>query len=244
MISKSNLMDFGELRGRTQWLLSWVEYVESLSVISIILTPDRAEIPDMNRGSQLSKFQRTLQGWSSRVLDMVEERAFVLDTFVLSKIVYRAQIIQMSDRWVKKFEKEIDDFLWRGNVSKHAVKRDFVSLPKSIGGLGLTRLRLKTNSLLRRLCFMMLAAEGNRRRHLNFWIGGRMRCNLVPDVFHHVRQVRRRVADTTAPLFVEYLNLYEMGRLGEWFNLYDPDTSTTEALYGARCSCSQTLMCS
>ena len=51
------------------------------------------------------------------VLDTVEERAFVLDTFVMSKIVYRAQIIPMPDRWVKKFEGEMYSFLWRGNVS-------------------------------------------------------------------------------------------------------------------------------
>ena len=48
----------------------------------------------------------------------MEERAFVLNTFVLSKIVYRAQILPMSDKWVKLFEKEIYDFLWRGFVTK------------------------------------------------------------------------------------------------------------------------------
>ena len=59
----------------------------------------------------------------------------------------------------------------------------------------------------------MLTAEGDSRRNLNIWIGGRMRCDLVPDVFHHVRKQRQGVTDTTAPLFIEYLTLYEMGRL-------------------------------
>ena len=43
----------------------------------------------------------------------MEEREFVLDTFVLSEIVFRVQIIPMSDKWVKKFEKEINDFPWQ-----------------------------------------------------------------------------------------------------------------------------------
>ncbi len=58
----------------------------------------------MNWESLLTKVQGTLWGWSYRVLDTVEGRAFVLDTFAMSKSVYRAQIIPIPDRWVKKFE--------------------------------------------------------------------------------------------------------------------------------------------
>ena len=61
-----------------------------------------------------------------------------------------------------------------------------------------------------------------------------MRCDLVPDVFYHVRKPGRGVVDTTAPLFVEYLTLYEMGQLGRWFDLSDPDTCTAKALVGAQ----------
>ena len=143
----------------------------------------------------------------------MEEWGFVLKTFVFSKIVYRAQIIPMTDRWVKLFAKGNNNFLWQGNVSKPSIKHDIVSLPKSRGWLGVTRLRLKTNSLLLGQCNRILAADGNSRHHLNFWIGGWMRCNLVPDVFHHIRKQGLGVADTTAPLVVEYLTLYKMGRL-------------------------------
>ena len=119
-------------------------------------------------------------------------------------------------------------------MSKHLIKGDILSLPKARGGLGFTRLRLKTNSLLLRQCFMMLAAEGNSRQHLIFWIGGRMRCDLVPDVFHHVRKRGRGVVDTTATLFVEFFTSYEMGRLGGWFDRSDPNTCTAKALVGAQ----------
>ena len=63
-----------------------------------------------NQLGSLFNFKLKLLGWSSRVLDTVEERAFVLDTFVLSKIVFKAQIIITSVRWVKKCEREICDF--------------------------------------------------------------------------------------------------------------------------------------
>ncbi|MCP3679355.1 MAG: hypothetical protein GY782_03445 [Gammaproteobacteria bacterium] len=165
---------------------------------------------------------------------MVEERVLVLVTLILSKIWYRAQIIPMPDRWVKLFEREIYRFLWRGWIRTHPVKRDVVSLPKLRGGLGFTSLKLKTNALLLKQCFRMLLAGGNSRQHLNFWMGGRMRCDLVPDVYHHIRELRRGVADTTAPLFVEYLTLYEMGRMGEWFDLTNPESFTAKGFYGAQ----------
>ena len=86
--TKSKSISLGEWRERTQWPLKWVIFVESLRVFGIILTPDWAEIPDMNWGSQLSIGQKMLKG----------ERAFVLDTFVKSKIMFRSQVIPMSDK--------------------------------------------------------------------------------------------------------------------------------------------------
>ena len=51
--SMSKIMGLGEWRGRTQWPLAWVKSVEFIRVFGIFLTPDWAEIPDMNWGSQL-----------------------------------------------------------------------------------------------------------------------------------------------------------------------------------------------
>ena len=48
--TKSKLMGLGEWRGRTQWALAWVNSVESIRVFGIFLTPNWAEIPDMNQG--------------------------------------------------------------------------------------------------------------------------------------------------------------------------------------------------
>ena len=79
-------MGLGLWRGRTQWPLLRVESVQCLKVFGIFLTPDWAEISDMNWKSQLSQVQKTLQGWDTRVLDTVEERVMVLDTFIISKI--------------------------------------------------------------------------------------------------------------------------------------------------------------
>ncbi|MCP3679703.1 MAG: hypothetical protein GY782_05335, partial [Gammaproteobacteria bacterium] len=80
--TKSKLMGLGLWRGKTDWPLSWVESVQCLKVFGIYLTPDWAEIIDMNWRSQLSKVQKTLRGWETRVLDTVEERVLVLDTFI------------------------------------------------------------------------------------------------------------------------------------------------------------------
>ena len=88
----------------------------------------------------------------------------------------------MSDKWVKLFEKEIYDFLWRGFVTKHPVKRDIVSLPKVRGGLGFTRLRLKTNSLLLRQCFRMLTANGNSRNQVTSHPASNPEVQMLPTI--------------------------------------------------------------
>ena len=116
-------MGLGLWQGRTQWPLPWVESVQCLKVFGIYITPGWDEISNMNLRSQLSKVKVTLWGWDTRVLDTVEERVMVLDTFILSKIWYRAQILPMSDMWVKKFEREIYNFLWWGWITKHPVKK-------------------------------------------------------------------------------------------------------------------------
>ena len=62
----------------------------------------------------------------------------------------------------------------------------------------------------------------------------RMRCDLVPDMFHRVRDPRQGVEDTPAPLFIENLTLYKMGHLGGWFDLSDLDSYSAKDLYGAQ----------
>ena len=232
--TKSMIMGLGEWVGRTQWPLPWIKSVTSLKVYGIILSPVWAEMIEQNWSSQFKQVQDTLRGWGSRVLDTVAERAYVLNTFALSKTVYRAQIIPMSDYWVKKIEKVVYDFLWRGQITLNTIKRNTICLPKSRGGLGLSRLRLKTNALLLKQYFRMLNGGGISKKHLNFWLGGRMRTDQLPDVFHHIRPLVRGHTDTTAPLFVEYLVQFEQGRLEHWLDLTSEADLSTKAMYGAQ----------
>ena len=80
----------------------------------------------------------------------------------------------------------------------------------------------------------MLNGGGISKKHLNFWLGGRMRTDQLPDVYHHIRPLARGHTDTTAPLFVEYLVQFEKGRLKHWLDLTSEEGISTKALYGAQ----------
>ncbi len=61
-----------------------------------------------------------------------------------------------------------------------------------------------------------------------------MRCVLIPDVYHHIRELRRGVADTTSPLCTEYLTLHDMVHMGEWLDLTNPESFTAKGFYEAQ----------
>ena len=80
--------------------------MEQFRAFGIILTPDSAELGVTAQGSP-----RTLQGWSTRYLDKVEEIAFNL-----SKIVHRAQIIPMSGQERRAFCINMKHKNWSGSI--------------------------------------------------------------------------------------------------------------------------------
>ena len=66
------------------------------------------------------------------------ERNLVLNTFLMSTIVFRAQITPNFYYWVKIYEKDCFGFLVSGQKMLDTIKREAICFVKSRGGLGLT----------------------------------------------------------------------------------------------------------
>ena len=73
--------------------------------------------------------------WSARQLNTMIQRVEVLRLFVTSKLWYKASVLPLPTKFLKKFESLMGRFLWAGKLER--LKIDELKNPKSAGGLGL-----------------------------------------------------------------------------------------------------------
>merc|ERR1711954_92473 len=109
-------MGLGAWKGRTTWPLPWLQVEESLRIFGIIMTPSFSDMVELNWSNQYEKFRATLFSWATRSLTTLSERAEILNTFGLSRVWYRAQILPIPNKWKLKFDSEIRKFLWRNHT--------------------------------------------------------------------------------------------------------------------------------
>ena len=89
---------------------------------------------NLNYEPLIEKTQNIFKFWNSKYLSLFG-KAFVCNTFVLTKIWFRSDVIGMSNNYIKTFNNYIYNFTWwkeRGNIA-----RDIISRPRNLGGVGL-----------------------------------------------------------------------------------------------------------
>ena len=174
---KSVVLGFGQWKDRVEWPLKWLKTVKMHKVFGFYLHPDYDVIIEKNWSIQLQKFSSCIKSWSSRSFDSVYERAEILSIFALSKIWFRAQVLPLPQKYAIKFEKEIFNFLWQGQMTKNILSRDTVCLPRERGGLNIPNVQLKCKSLFIKQMFRNICSK-NGSKHVDFWLGARL--NVPP----------------------------------------------------------------
>ena len=74
------------------------------------------------------------------------QKSFYANTVLLSKMMYIANVIPVSNDIVKRLVKLIFCFIWNGKYNP--IKRENLNLPKNKGGLGIQNILNKCNSVL------------------------------------------------------------------------------------------------
>ena len=114
-------------------------------------------------------FERTLYFWKRRTLTTLYQLVSVLHKFTLSKLWYVAQVLPIPQSMVKKIESSMSSFILQARHER--LKLSELENSKECGGLGLTCVATKVESLLLLQSLLILAKpEENCSRHLGFWL--------------------------------------------------------------------------
>ena len=128
-------------------------------------------------------FSNCLRAWRTRSLDSVFQKVNVLNTFALPKIWYKALLLPLPGKVASKLEEEMRNFIWKGKLEKPAMIEMFNSWEN--GGLGLTCVRTKADSLLLKQTLRMMEDKTTlHHKHLQFWLGNFLEQNW-PDMLNH-----------------------------------------------------------
>ena len=117
---------------------------------------------------RFSKLKRILDLWKCRHLTY-KGKIVILKTFILSRLVYTANVINCPPDMLKKLEKLMFDFLW-GSPAARVRKSDVV---KDISNGGLNMIDLKTyfDSInLKWVCKLMDDSKGKWKCFFEYWL--------------------------------------------------------------------------
>ena len=227
---KSKVMGLGKWRGRQDWPLPWLRTVEELKILGFRICPEYYGTLSSTWEAVYRGFQRSLFSWESWALCTLQQRVKVAQTFALSKLWYVAQVLPLPPAYSKKLESALSSFIFRGSPQR--LKLSELQNPVEKGGLGLTCVATKAESLLLRQCLRLLdRPEENCYLHLGYWLGSTLR-----DVFPGLA-ISGPVCQGLLPRFPLHQAMADVLQEGLWRNEYDPkklEASTTKLIYSGR----------
>lgn len=104
-----------------------------------------ATFEEKNWESLIIKMKGTLNNWSQYVkLTSYQGRKIICNQLAGAQLIHVLNILQPPQKFILEIQKIMVNFLWQG---KHWVHPNFVFAPQEKGGLGLTHLGAKINSL-------------------------------------------------------------------------------------------------
>jgi hypothetical protein len=113
--------------------------------------------------------------WGSRRLDTLAQRVQILESFIMSKAWYFAHLLPLATKTAgpppllapaTRFWQIAADFLWQGRLRRLAF--DELHSKRSEGGLGLSCLQTRAQSMLAKQACHHLASRGRPALHLGY----------------------------------------------------------------------------
>ena len=154
----------------------------------------------------------------------------MIQTFALSKLWYVAQLLPLPNPVLKKIDSRISAFVFQGRPER--LKLSEIENSPENGGLGLTCLATKAESLLLRQSLRVLSRpEESCSRHMGFWLG-----SFLQQAFPHLAQLGPSVPSLYLqfPLHTAILEVLEEGLIREEFNPKKLEEATTKLIYKSR----------
>ena len=119
-------------------------------------------------------FEKVLISWSARTLNTLCQRVEVAKIFGMSKLYYVAQVLPLPDKYRKRIEKNLSNFIFKGRHER--VKLSEIENSPDQGGLGLPNIGVKSDCLLLKQMCRILSLPNEKSFHLlGYWLGGFLR---------------------------------------------------------------------
>ena len=113
------------------------------------------------------KIKRILDSWKGRYLTY-KGKIVILKTFILSRLVYTAQVIACPLSVLKRIDKLMFEFLWGSTAVR--VKKSYVTQNEAAGGLKMINLQNHFNSIkLNWICKYIDNSHGKWKWFFEYW---------------------------------------------------------------------------
>jgi hypothetical protein len=227
---KSKVMGLGQWRGKEDWPLPWLQTVDVMEVLGFRVCPQYFDTLQQTWKAVFKGFQHLLFSWESRVLSTLEQRVKVTQTFALSKLWYVAQVLPLPPAYCKKIESALSNFIFRGRHERMKLSELQNSVEK--GGLGLTCVATKAESLLLRQCLRLLdRPEETCYRHLGYWLGSSLQ-ETFPNLLDQGQACQAVLPRFSLHQFM--LEVLQEGLIREEFDPKELKIVTTKLIYTSR----------
>ena len=158
-IDKSKIMYVGADR-RERVEIGLVEEKEYLRILGINLGIEDRKGRDIQLEGIVNRIRKTLGGWKHRRLK-IRGKVIVVNTLIISKLVYVMNVVDIPERVLKEVEQIISEFLWDGKgvrIAKEVLENEYGD-----GGLKLINLARKKKALRVK---SMVRYLGNKDNHV------------------------------------------------------------------------------
>jgi hypothetical protein len=166
---KTAILGLGGWAGRKEWLLEWVSAPQQLKTFRVTYTPALASTIALLWEVCLAGVQRAIHAWKERHVPFLQRRRDVLESHVLSKLWYLAQILPLPQVVAARATSMASSFLWLGHLERLAWQE--LHGKKEKGGLGVSCIATRGEALLAKQFCHQVAAGGTLAGHLAFWLG-------------------------------------------------------------------------
>ena len=83
---KCKVMGFGRWVKKEMWPIDWVKPVKSMKIFGVFVSDSYSELLTLNWDYRFRKFCDAIFSWSSRILDILQQRMEVIRIFALSRV--------------------------------------------------------------------------------------------------------------------------------------------------------------
>uniref|UniRef100_A0A3B1IXG2 Reverse transcriptase domain-containing protein n=1 Tax=Astyanax mexicanus TaxID=7994 RepID=A0A3B1IXG2_ASTMX len=185
---------------------------EKIKVIGLFITKENC--PEYNWNLKEAEVKNELEQWN---ISNFKSKIGVINTFVLSKLLFLATIFPPTDKWIQRINKLCVRFIW--DTTREVTKRELLFKPKSLGGLGALDVGLKL-----KITFCRNIAQALDRRAV--WLGD-------GKLWSKKKGKARKSYDAYQLLYSDFTTKY--GKLNiDWINFNSKDIYKilSEYIYG------------